>query len=175
MEELLYFLGYENRYSLIVDNNIPKELHPGQSAVINVSGKNVGIIGKLHPSVSKDDVYVMEINITKLLNIRTGAMKYKEISKFPAISKDMAFIVDKKILAGDLITEIKKTGGKLLTDINIFDVYIGDKIEPNEKSIAFNLTFKEPTRTLSEEEVMEIFNKIIDSVTSKFNAKLRDK
>lgn len=170
LEELLYFLGYEGRYSLIVDN-IPEEFHPGVSATINVSGINVGVIGKIHPSVLKDDVYAMEINLTKLLAIRTGSMKYKDISKYPGIIKDVAFIVDNKLSNEEIVTAIKKSGGKLLTNIQIFDIY--PNIEDGKKSMAYKLTFEDATKTLSDEEVMDVFNKVIKDIESKFNAKLR--
>ena len=71
--------------------------------------------------------------------------------------------------------EIKKAGGKLLTDVKVFDIYHGNNIDSNKKSIAYNLTFEDYTRTLTEEEVMDIFNKVIKAVESKFNASLRDK
>ena len=172
MEELLYFLGYEGRYSLLINDYIPDELHPGISAAINVNGTNVGVIGKLHPNVSKDNVYVMEINLTKLLSFRTGSMKYKDISKFPGVYKDVAFIVDNKTTSLEIETAIKKSGGKLLTNIQIFDLY--PNVEEGKKSMAYKLYFQDPSRTLSDEEVMEVFNKIISEVESKLNAKVRN-
>ena len=171
MEELLYFLGYDNRYSLLVDNNIPEELHPGVSASINVNGTNIGIIGKLHPNVTKDNIYVMEINLTKLLSIRTGSMKYKDFSKFPSIYKDAAFIVDNSVTNKEILDTIKKSGGRLLTSVEIFDIY--KDIEPGKKSMAYNMTFSDPTRSLQTEEVMSVFNKIITDVEVKLHAKLR--
>ena len=89
-------------------------------------------------------------------------IKYKEAPKYPGIVKDMAFIVSNNILAQDIVTTIKKSGGRLLTDVTIFDVYTGDKIDNDKKSIAFSLTFEDSTRTLTDEEVMNVFNKIID-------------
>jgi len=172
MEELLYFLGYEGRYSLVINDSIPNELHPGVSAAINVNGTNVGVIGKLHPNVSKDNVYVMEINLTKLLSFRTGGMKFKELTKFPGVYKDMAFIVDNKITSQEVETVIKKSGGKLLTNIQLFDLY--PNIEDGKKSMAYKLYFQDATKTLSDEEVMDVFNKIIEDVTNKLNAKLRN-
>ena len=173
LEELLYFLGYDGRYSLLKNDYIPKELHPGVSAAINVNGINLGIIGKIHPSITKDDVYVFEINLTKLLNIKTGKMKYKEISKFPGIIKDVAFIIDNKKTNLEIENVIKKSGGKLLNKIMIFDIY--NNIEPNKKSMAYKLTFQDQDKTLTEEEVMEVFNKIIKDVEDKCGAKVRDK
>lgn len=174
LEELLEYLGYKNRYTLEANAGI-KELHPGQSASIIVSGVNVGIIGKLHPSITKEDIYVMEINLDKLFLFKVKHMQYKEISKYPAITKDMAFVIKKNIEAKEVMSVIKKACGKLLTDINIFDVYEGENILPDERSIAFSLTFQEQNRTLSDEEVMNLFNKAITDVENKLHAKLRDK
>jgi len=172
LEELLYFLGYEGRYSLLINDYIPDELHPGVSAAINVNGTNVGVIGKLHPNISKDNVYVMEINLTKLLSFRTGTMKYKDISKFPGVYKDVAFIVDNKTTSLEIEGVIKKSGGRLLTNIQIFDLY--PNVEEGKKSMAYKLYFQDPSRTLSDEEVMEVFNKIISDVENKLNAKVRN-
>jgi len=174
LEELLEYLGYKNRYTLETNAGI-EELHPGQSASIIVSGVNVGIIGKLHPSITKEDIYVMEINLDKLFLFKVKHMQYKEISKYPAITKDMAFVIKKNIEAKEVMSVIKKACGKLLTDINIFDVYEGENISPDERSIAFSLTFQEQNKTLSDEEVMNLFNKAITDVENKLHAKLRDK
>ena len=173
VEELLHFLGYDNRYSFTT-NNIPSYLHPGRSAVINVSGKDIGIIGSLHPSIAKE-VYVAEINLDKLFENRVSKLKYKEISKYPSIVKDLAFIVKKDITSEDIMKVIKKAGGKLLTNIEVFDVYTGANVLDNEKSLAYSLTFLDMTQTLSDEEVMTVFNKIITEVENKLGAKLRDK
>ena len=173
VEELLDFLGFNGRYSFQL-GNIPKELHPGVSALINVQGNNLGIIGKLHPNVSKKDIYVFEIDLDKLLSLHPSRMSYKDIQKYPAIIKDIAFIVDKNMYSIDIEKVIKKTGGKLLTNIEVFDVYVGENVGSNEKSIAYTLTFQDPSKTLTDEEVMELFNKIIKEVETKCNAKLRD-
>lgn len=173
MEEVLEFLGYRNDYRIEVDSS-KKELHPGQSAKIVVRGKEVGFLGKLHPNLAKEDIYVMEINLEQLLPMKTKKMQYKEISKYPSIKKDLAFIIPKSVTALELMDVMKKVGGKLLTNIEIFDFYVGDKVKEDEKSIAYSLTFQDSTRTLSDNEVMELFNKIIDEVTKKCHAALRD-
>lgn len=172
MEELLYFLGYGNRYSLIIKESIPKELHPGQSAIINVDGQDIGIIGKLHPQVNKDDIYVMEINLTKLLSTKTRKMNYKEISKFPSVVKDVAFIIDDNKTSAEIEKVIKQAGGKMLEKINVFDIY--PNIEEGKKSIAYKLTFSNSNKTLSDEEVMQVFDKIIKEVETKTKSKLRN-
>ncbi len=174
LEDLLDYLGYKERYSLEV-NELPKELHPYQSANVIVNGLEVGIIGKINPTFSKDDIYVFELSIDKLLKNRCKGINVSEISKFPTILKDVAFIVPKDITSLSLTKEIKRLGGKLLKDITIFDYYVGDKIDEDKKSLAFKLTFNDSTRTLTDEEVMEIFNKIIAGIKTKFKCEVRDK
>ena len=173
-EEILDYLGYGNRYSFVhMKQQIP-EFHPGQSADISVNNDIVGVIAKLHPNIATDDVYVMEINLDKLLEKRTGKMKFKEISKFPSIKKDLAFVVDKSVESKDIETVIKKAGGSMLTNIEVFDVYTGTNIGENEKSIAYSLTFMDSKKTLTEEEVTAVFEKIIQMVENKCGAKLRN-
>ena len=172
LEEILEYLGYAGRYTL-VKQEMPKEFHPGQSAYINVNGTNVGIIGKLHPNVTKDDVYVFEINLDELFKKRVGKMKYKEISKFPNIKKDVAFVVDKNIISKDIEKVIKNAGGSLLIDIEVFDVYTGSNVADDKKSIAYSLTFNDSKKTLTDEEVNNLMEKVIENVSKKFSAEIR--
>ena len=172
LEEILEYLGYAGRYTL-VKQEMPKEFHPGQSAYINVNGTNVGIIGKLHPNVTKDDVYVFEINLDELFKKRVGKMKYKEISKFPNIKKDVAFVVDKNIISKDIEKVIKNAGGSLLIDIEVFDVYTGSNVADDKKSIAYSLTFNDSKKTLTDEEVNNLMEKVIENVNKKFSAEIR--
>ena len=173
VEELLDYLGYAGRYT-ITTGEVPKELHPGISAVINIQGKNVGVIGRLHPSISKEDVYVFEINLEKLLQNRPSKLKAKEISKYLGMEKDVAFVVKKNVTNKEIMDVIKKSGGRLLTNIEVFDIYTGDKINSDEVSIAYNLKFEDINKTLTEEEVMTVFNKIISDVENKLGAKVRN-
>lgn len=173
VEEILDYLGYSNRYSFIV-SDIPKEFHPGVSASINLQGKNIGIVGKLHPSVNKDNVYVCEINLDLLFNNRTSNLKYRDVSKYLGMSKDVAFVVDKGVTNKEVMDVIKKSGGRLLTSIELFDLYEGDKISSSCKSLAYNLRFEDANKTLTDSEVMEVFNRIITDVENKLGAKLRN-
>lgn len=174
MEELFDSLGFNGRFSLMI-KDLPKEYHPGSSAVINLNGTDIGYIGKIHPNVSKEDIYVMELDLDLLESYNVKSLEYKEISKYPNIVKDLAFVVDKNITNEMLIKEIKRSGGKYLVNIELFDLYTGDKLDSNKKSLAYNLTFNDKDNTLTDEVVMPIFNKIIDDITKKFNAELRDK
>ena len=172
VEEVLDYLGYSGRYSFM-KQEMPKEMHPGQSAMINVNGSNIGMIGKIHPSVTKDDVYVLEINLDELFTKKVGKMKYKEFSKFPSINKDIALVVDKKSVSKDIEKVIKSAGGSLLTNIEVFDVYTGVGVGIDKKSIAYSLTFSDMKKTLTDEEINGLMDKIIDAVSKKCSAELR--
>ena len=171
-EEVLDYLGYAGRYSFM-KKEMPKEMHPGQSAYINVNGANVGIIGKIHPNVTKEDVYVLEINLDELFQKKVGKMKYKEISKFPSVKKDVAFVIDRNIVSKDIEKVIKNAGGSLLTEIEVFDVYTGPNVPNDKKSIAYSLTFADNKKTLTDEEVNNLMQKVMDNVCKKFGAEIR--
>ena len=160
-EELLDFLGYNGRYSFVIPKQMPKEFHPGQTAEISVNNDIVGIIGRIHPEIEKENVFVMEINLDKLLTKRVGKMKFKEISKFPVIKKDLSILTDKNISSLDLANKIKKSAGKLLIDINVFDLYEGKNIDENKKSLAYSLTFGDNNRTLNDDEINAVMDKVI--------------
>lgn len=164
-EELLDFLGYNGRYSFVMPKNMPKEFHPGQTAEISVNNDIVGIIGKVHPKITNEDVFVMEINLDRLLAKKTGKMKYKEISKYPTVKKDLSVIVDEDTQSQEIAKQIKKAAGSLLIESQVFDEYKGKGIEPGKKSLAFTLTFGTNDRTLQDEEINTILEKIIVNLT----------
>ena len=164
-EELLDFLGYGGRYSFVVKDNMPEQLHPGQSAMISVNNDIVGLIGKVHPEITKEDVFVMEINLDKLFSKKTGKMKYKEISKYPTVKKDISIVVDKNITSNEIAVAIKKSAGSLLLNTEVFDVYTGKGIEEGKKSLAYSLTFGTNDRTLTDEEINKVLEKIIERLS----------
>ena len=172
VENLLKYLGFNNRYTFEKDS-IP-DMHPGVSAVIKVDREPIGIIGRVHPSLKKDDIYVSELSLTKLYEKQIKPIKFKEASKYPDIKRDLAFLVKKDITAENIINQIKKSGGRLLSDVEVFDVYEGEKIKDDLKSIALSLTFSDNTKTLSDEEVTKVFENIISDVEIKLNAKVRN-
>ena len=172
VENVLDYLGFKNRYSFS-KSDIPN-MHPGMSASIMLDRKQIGILGRVHPSDMKDDVYVCEISLNALMT-DVKPLKFKAASKYPEIKKDLAFIVDKDIDSYTVSNVIKKAGGRLLNDIYVFDVYTGDKIDSSKKSLAYSLTFSSNDRTLSEEEIMKVFNNIIKKCEKEIGAELRDK
>ena len=171
-EEVLDYLGYGNRYSFVLPKETLDEFHPGQVAEINVNGEVVGVIGRIHPQISKDAVYVLEINLDKLLAKKVGKMKFKEISIYPTVNKDIAVIIDKDVTSDEIAKVIKKAAGNLLVSSKLFDVYtnplLGDK-----KSVAYSLTFGSNTKTLTDDEINPIMEKIIAALEKNLNAELR--
>jgi phenylalanyl-tRNA synthetase beta chain len=172
-EEVLDFLGYSGRYSFVLPKQSIKEFHPGQTAEISVNADIVGIVGRLHPNEVKEPVFVLEINLDKLLEKKTGKMTFKEISKFPTVKQDIAVVVDKDVTAATLESEIKKAGGKLFLESKIFDVYEGINIGIGKKSIAISLTFGAIDRTLTDEEVSKVMESIIERLQKQCGAELR--
>lgn len=170
VESILDYLGFKNRYSFVKSN--VSDLHPGISADILLDRKRIGIMGRVHPKVCKDEVYVCELSLNALMT-KVKPLKYKEASKYPTIVKDVAFIVPKSMPSSEVETVIKKAGGRLLSDIKVFDVY--EKLDNDKKSIAYNLTFMDSNRTLTDEEVMNVFDNIIKKVTTSLDVELRDK
>ena len=168
---LLDYLGLKNRYSFVESTEL--SLHPGISADIYLDKKKIGFFGRIHPIINKDEIFVLELSIDEL-DVKTKPVKFKAASKLPYIKKDLAFIMPKSMKNEDVIREIKRTGGRLLTDISVFDLYEGERILKDYKSIAYSLTFEDSSRTLTDEEVMEVFNNIIKEVETKLNIKLRN-
>ena len=170
-ENILDYMGLKNRYSFVISNE--ENLHPGISADIYLDNEKVGCLGKIHPRLTKDEIYVLELSIDKI-NVKIKPLKFKAASKYPSIKKDVAFIMPMDVKNEDVIKVIKHAGSRLLTNIEVFDLYVGANIGINNKSIAYSLTFEDVTRTLTDEEVMNVFNNIIKEVEEKLNIKLRN-
>ena len=102
-------------------------------------------------------------------------LKFKEASKYPAIAKDVAFIIPREVPSKDIEMTIKKAGGRLLRSICAFDVYEGEHVKEGMKSIAYNLLFMADDRTLTDDEVMQVFNHIIEKVVETHSVEVRDK
>ena len=171
-EEVLDYLGYGNRYSFVLPKQTLKEFHPGQVAEINVNGEVVGVIGRIHPEISKEAVYVLEINLDKLLAKKVGKMKFKEISIYPTVNKDIAVTLDKNITSDEVAKVIKKAAGNLLVSSKLFDVYTSESLG-DKKSMAYSLTFGSNTKTLTDEEINPILEKVIEALEKNLKAELR--
>ena len=152
-------------------------LHPTRNADIFVNNKKVGVIGQIYPKYAdkldlQKPLYVAELDINALLNLKVKALSYKAISKYPKSERDLALEVDREVTNQFVMDIIRQSGVKALKEIELFDVYQGDKIAPNKKSLAYHLTFASDEKTLSFEEVEEFIAKILKNL-NKNNIVLR--
>ncbi len=152
-------------------------LHPGQTAEITRTGQVVGRIGALHPAVLaaldiNGPVLACEIDLDALLDGELPA--FAELSRFPEVRRDLAVLVDKTVPAATLMENVKAVAGAYLRELRLFDVYEGKGIDPKRKSLAFGLTFRDQSRTLSDDVVNEAMNQVIDSLEKNYNAELRN-
>ncbi|MED1673162.1 phenylalanine--tRNA ligase subunit beta [Pallidibacillus thermolactis] len=145
-------------------------MHPGQTAKIYVNDEVVGFLGKVHPTREKEydvkNVFVFELDLEKLINMKSPFLSYTTIPKFPGITRDIALVVDQTQTAGELKDIIVSAGGKLLKEVNVFDVYVGDKVPENKKSVAFTLKYSDPERTLTDDEVNQVHENVVAALQS---------
>jgi len=144
-------------------------LHPGRSGEVLIGGVSAGWIGQIHPSVATDwdlgEVVAFEINLAELLEASAlGNETYVDFTAFPPVDRDLAVVLNDSVTASTVLAAAEEAGGKLLVSVNIFDVYHGDQIGADEKSLALRLRFRAPDRTLSDEEVDPVWQKIVDRI-----------
>jgi len=147
--------------------------HPGQCAAIIQSESVIGHVGAIHPAVTKKldidrPVFAFELTLESLLEISTPA--FKSLGKFPEVRRDIALIVDQEVSGQSLIQAAKKSAGETLSDARIFDIYVGQGIDSNKKSVAIGLTFRDYSRTLNDEEVTALVEGILSALTADFGA-----
>lgn len=174
LERVLHFMNTDSEF--IFKPETHPGLHPGQSAGIYHDNQKVGILGALHPVTLQTlglsaAVFVYELDIARL--DMAGLQRYQEISRFPEIRRDMAILVNQAIPARDIQDTIKVIAGDWLKDVFIFDVYQGKGISPGLKSIALALVLQHPTRTLVDDEVTALMERIITTLKGNLGAELR--
>ncbi|MFT8871662.1 MAG: phenylalanine--tRNA ligase subunit beta [Sporolactobacillus sp.] len=152
-------------------------LHPGQTADVYVDGECVGYVGTLHPQLAKahalGQTAVFEIAAEPLLRADQPAVVYTGLPRFPSVTRDVALVVKKTVLASTVERVIVEAGGKLLRDVRLFDVYEGDHVGTDEKSLAFSLVYADPARTLTDEEVDAAHQRIVAACAAACGAALR--
>lgn len=152
-------------------------MHPGRTARILLGEVTIGFLGQVHPQVANDydipETYVAELNLQAIEANMASTQIFTEISKQPAVSRDIALLVDDQLSHQDIVTIIEGLGLKYLESIKLFDVYAGANIEPGKKSMAYSLTFQNPQESLRDEEVAKYMNKISEALLEKANAQVR--
>ncbi|WP_042459555.1 phenylalanine--tRNA ligase subunit beta [Neobacillus dielmonensis] len=175
LEGLFDRLGLTNRVEYVQAQ--VEGMHPGRTAEIRLNGAKIGFVGQVHPSVQKEfdlkDTYVFELSLKAVLNEETNALQYQSIPRFPSITRDIALVADKETVSGSLKSIILEAGAPLLKDAEVFDLYQGDKMEAGKKSIAFSLKYMDPERTLTDEEVTKVHDRVLNALAEKAGAVLR--
>ena len=165
------------KYSLTrLTNN--KNFHPGASAEIKIGEDVIGVLGELHPNlvnyfgIKREKVFFAELNLTSLLKYIKIKVNYETISKYPEVLRDLAITLDKSVLVGEMVKEIKKKVN-LIEKIDIFDVYSGDKIDKDKKSVAMSIVLRDKNRTLTDEDIDKAMTAILELIKDKYNGEIR--
>jgi len=172
VEGLFGQLGVEVSFETGSDES----LHPFQQAAIVVGGKKLGVVGELHPKVSDAfelsvDVYLFEVDLTALLPFSLGHKMFQPISRFPAVVRDMALVVDGGVSNAQVQAIMR--GFPLVTDVTLFDLYSGEQLPAGKKSLAYRITFQSPKHTLTDDEVNKVQQQILDKLSKQLGATLR--
>lgn len=174
VEGLIEKLGLTERVSY--KKGTMDGLHPGQTADILLDGERIGFIGGLHPAERKawdlKETYVAELNLHALLYAEAKGVEYEPLPRFPHVTRDVAIEVDRGVPASELESVIRNSGTKLLKAVKVFDVYEGENVAPDKKSVAFTLTYFDPEKTLTDEEVANAHEKVLKAL-KKFGAAIR--
>lgn len=174
LEALFDRLGLKVEYTV---TQALASMHPGRTAAILLDGQVIGFVGQVHPVTAKDynipETYVAEINLTAIEKAIQPAKPFVEITKFPAVTRDIALLLKAEISHKEVVAAIEAAGVKRLTDIKLFDVFSGEKLGLGMKSMAYTLTFQNPEDTLEDEEVARYMEKIQKSLEVTIGAEVR--
>ncbi|WP_172195583.1 phenylalanine--tRNA ligase subunit beta [Saccharibacillus qingshengii] len=158
----------------------PDGFHPGRSASLYLAGapdKRIGVLGQLHPQLQLDydldDTYAAEICLNDLYAPAAPEIEYRDLPRYPSAQRDIAVVVDLAVEAGSLIAAVRESAGELLQDVRVFDVYTGDRVASDKKSVALALTYQHGERTLTDEEVAAAQQNVIARLEQSFAAELR--
>jgi len=179
IESILSVLGFsEARVNFVENTKDTTHFHPYQSAEVYIGKDLFGILGRIHPNMAKAydvpaDTVMCELNLEVVLNSKAGKTKYEPISKFPSVTRDLAFVVKNEVKVGDIIKAVKRQSKVLINDVEVFDIYTGEHVEAGHKSIALSILFQAKDHTLKEDEINEIHNKILATLKKEFDAQLR--
>jgi phenylalanyl-tRNA synthetase beta chain len=172
LEALFGLTGFDYRF----ESASHDALHPGQTAAVYCDGKLLGYAGALHPSLQQAldiprKVYLFELRLDLLT--KASVPSFSSLSKFPEVRRDLALLLDRQLPVEQLLESVKSKAGDCLTDLKVFDVYMGKGIDPQRKSIAIGLTFQHPSRTLTEDEINTSVDAVVQHLQEKYSASLR--
>ncbi len=175
VENLLSVSGID-RYQIGRSEN--PTFHPGRSAEIRMGRDVLGTFGEIHPDVAerldikKHRAYIAEFDMKKLVKYGSLKVKYEGIVKYPAVERDLAIVLDKDVLVGNMLLDIKKSD-KVIENVELFDIYEGERVEADKKSVAINVTLRSSKGTLDEAEINGAIEKILGNIKKKYNGEIR--
>jgi phenylalanyl-tRNA synthetase beta chain len=175
LETLLESVGVEG-VRFMADSTV-SYLHPTQTARLEISEKTIGWVGALHPELEQrfdvPRVYYFELDLQTLQEVRQKTVSFVPLPKYPAIIRDIALIVERTQHVEPLLQLIRSAGTPLVRSVNVFDVYEGEQVQPGKKSVAISIEYRADDRTLTDAEVLEIHQTLLDRLASEYHAELR--
>lgn len=171
----------ENRLFFKPNQKDTTHFHPGRSAEVYIGKDLIGLMGEIHPlyanEVGLKHAVMAELDLDQILNTKKSKIRFTPVSKYPAVYRDLAFVVEKDLPASKIVEVIKRSGklGKesIVKNVDVFDVYEGEHVGEHEKSIALTMTFQSDVQTLDDKTITTIFNSIIDAIVNQCKATLR--
>ena len=182
LQSLLETLGFNTHRVVFKENTKDvRHFHPYQSAEVYIGKTLLGIFGKIHPNMAKQydvkDAVMGEFNMEVLLENAAAKVKFEPISKYPSVSRDLALVVDRGVHVGDIINSIQKCGklGKenVIQNVEVFDVYEGEHVEADKKSVALTIVFQSAEKTLTDQDINQIHEKVMETLQKEVQAQLR--
>ena len=175
VEELLAELSIE-RYTVEVGEHYA--MHPGKTAVFKKGREILATVGEIHPAVAESlgvnkKIFAFECDVATLMKCAAKKFSFETLPKYPAITRDLAILVDNDVAAGEVEKVIAKSAGQFFNEVTLFDVYKGDRISADKKSLAFTIKFQSNERTLKDEEADAAFKNILSTLEKTFAAELR--
>ncbi len=176
LEKLVSLLGLADRVSFQPGTH--SALHPGRTAEVLLDGEAIGVFGEVHPRISEGyeigvRAVLGELNLQVLLDQADTNKQYKSLPRYPAVTRDLAFVVEKRVPAAKILDTIRKGGGSILEEVELFDIYEGSQIPEGHKSMAYALSYRASDRTLKDDEVNKAHDKIIGMLEADLGASLR--
>ena len=170
VEQLLSAAGIPLTQVEFVPKKDCPSLHPGKSAAILYNDRILGFMGEVHPLLPgqfglPEQVYVANLYFTDILLAEKPEKEYHPMPKFPATTRDLAFVCQKSLTVGSMEKVMREKGGNILESVALFDIYEGKQIAEGMKSVAFNLTFRAADRTLSDDEIDGKVKKMVNAIT----------
>ena len=176
VESILEAMRIEGaEYAAVRDN---PSYHPGRCASVSVSGKTIGVFGQVHPAVQKNygsdlELYAAELSLDALIENQGAEPTYKALPRFPAVTRDIAVVADREITVGEIEKTIRVSGGELLRDVRLFDVYEGPGILPGKRSTAYSMTLRSDEGTLTDDHADEVMTNVLTALREKLGAERR--